>query len=305
MTAQRPFLRELPDGRHISAVSFGCSSLWAQVRFDKGVALRLLDVAMEGGINYFATGPSYGNGEAERRLGEWLRSQATNVLVSTSVGSAFDDSGRAFRSFLAPDMEASLTASLRRLGRERVDVLYLHGPSASDLNDEVFRYLEREKERGRVVWTGVNSIDPQVIDASVDAPIDAVMLQFNIDDRSNAQFLPRLSSSRKIVVSGPAMARAIYSLSTFVPSNRCRAWYLLRAVKSDPAFLFRGSMLARRMHHFTDEDSASVALRYSVAQPYLHTSVFGTVNCGHMRANIAAARREFDDEELRKLRSFH
>lgn len=305
MTGERSFLRDLPDGRRISAVSFGCSSLWGQASFDPQQAMHLLDVAGEEGINYFATGPSYGGGEAERRLGSWLKTrQPAKVLVSTSVGTISSGRGGAIRSFRAADMEASLTASLQRLGREQVDMLFLHGPGTPDLNKEVLKHLAREKERGRIVWTGVNSADPAVVEACIEAPVDAVMLQFNINDRSTLHLLPRLAERGKIVISGPALARAIYRWPTFVPRNRHQAWYLMRALSSDPMFFLRGALLGHRMRR-AGQEKVSVALRYCVAQPHLHTSVFGTIKLEHMRANTAAARRAIDQDELNILRSFN
>ena len=163
-------MRMLPDGRPISAVSFGCSSIWAKPTFDEGAAFTLLDAAYQDGINYFDTGPSYSNGEAELRLGKWLQSSCADALISTKVGTNFGDRGERMRSFHVADMERSLTDSLRRLGRERVDILYLHGPARHDLNDNVLKFFEAEKRRGRIVWSGVNSFNLNVLTACAGVP---------------------------------------------------------------------------------------------------------------------------------------
>lgn len=300
MSSSPAFLRELPDGRKISAVSFGCSSIWAKPNFEARKAMELLDIAVHGGINCFDTGPSYANGVAESRLGDWLQRSAADVLLSTKVGTNFDTAGERVRSFAPADMERSLTDSLSRLRREKVDVLYLHGPALVDLNEEVLRFFEREKQRGRILWSGVNSFDEQVIQCCADLPIDAVMLQYNVADRSTEHLLPQLAANGKIILAATALAQAIYAFKNFVPKNRTQLWYLLRALKSNPLFMLEGARLKRRMEAI-EGSSSSVALRFTVGHPLIHSAFFGTSNAQHMNENIHAARAPLDATQRAKL----
>jgi aryl-alcohol dehydrogenase-like predicted oxidoreductase len=302
MTTTPQFLRVLPDGRKISAVSFGCSSIWAKPSFDEQKAMALLDAAVEGGINCFDTGPSYANGVAEARLGRWLRQHrpGPELLISTKVGTNFGTAGTRVRSFVPVDMERSLTDSLSRLGREQVDVLYLHGPSTDDLNDHVLRFFEREKLRGRILWSGVNSFDVPVLEKCVDLPIDAIMLQYNVSDQSVESLLPKLAGNGKIVVAGTALAQAIYSMRNFVPKNRTQLWYMLRALKSNPFFMLKGVRLKRRMAAI-EGSSTSVALRFTVGHPLIHSAFFGTSSVQHMKENIESAHTPLSACQREKL----
>lgn len=298
MTGAPPFLRPLPDGRFISAASFGCSSMWAKPAFDRAEALRLLEVGVEAGLNYLDTGPSYASGEGEARLGAFLTQHgASNLIVSTKVGSNFDAQRALTRSFAVADMERSLTDSLRRLGLQRVDILYLHGPSLNDLNDDVLRFLENEKQRGRIVWSGVNSFDMDVVTACVDLPVDAVMIQYNIADLRAEPLLRAFHERRKIVVSATAMARAVYSPSTFVPRNRASLWYLLRALKSDPLFLVKGHRLSRRIQQAGFTSGSDAAMRFVAGNPLIHSAAFGTTQAAHMKANIESARHPMSEAQ--------
>src|SRR5215470_16919193 len=110
---------------------------------ERGVA-RALDL----GINYFDTAPSYGNGESEKNLGRVLRTLRPDIVLGTKFRIAGDERGR-----VGDAVAASLEASLARLGLERVDLLQLHnrvsehgqdrplGPAP--LLDEVVPALER------------------------------------------------------------------------------------------------------------------------------------------------------------------
>src|SRR5690606_12978241 len=134
--------------------------------------------------------------------------------------------------------------SLRRLGRDHVDILYLHGPSIADFNDDVFAFLADLKARGFASYVGANTFDPATLDAVADTPIDAVMLQYNVGDFRNAEQIDRLHAAGKIVISGTALARAKFDLSTFVPRDRASLWYLLRMLRREPSFLWTGYRLA-------------------------------------------------------------
>jgi D-threo-aldose 1-dehydrogenase len=285
-----PFYRALPDGRKISSVSFGCSSIWAQPSFSERQAFEIVEAAVDGGINYFDTGPSYGAGMAECRLGRFLAGRAQDkILISTKVGTHASPTRGAWRSFKVTDMEQSFNESLSRLGLSKVDILYLHGPQISDLTDETFDFFERQKRSGRIVWSGVNSFDNKVIAHCMDLPVDAVMLQYNINDQSAANVLPELHERGKIVISGTALARAIYLPSVFWPSSRERLWYLLRALKTDPLFLIRGAQLRRKFLQVGDA-GARAAIRYVVGNPYVHSATFGTSRVANLLANIDAGR---------------
>ena len=297
MTAVSSFHRTLPDGTLISAASFGCSSLWAKPSFDANTAIALLETGVRAGLNYLDTGPSYGNGEGEKRLGAFLSVHGrSGLIVSTKVGTSFDSAHRRTRSFSVPDMEKSLGDSLARLRLPQVDILYLHGPSTADLNDDTLRFFEEEKRRGRIRWSGVNSFDVNVLEACIDRPIDALMIQYNVADLSAEPLLPQFAERKKIVISGTALARAIYAPRTFIPTNRLALWYLLRAFKSDPWFPVKGAQLRKRLELF-GEDAASAAMQFVVGSPFIHSAIFGTTKNSHMLANIEAARHPMPDEQ--------
>jgi aryl-alcohol dehydrogenase-like predicted oxidoreductase len=109
--------------------------------------------AVELGISYFDTAPGYGDGLAEAIFGEALEREP--VFLATKV--PLTAAGR---------VRQSLEASLRRLRRDRVDLLQLHGASyGADETDLVMRKggmldeLLRLKAEGLVGLTGFTSED--------------------------------------------------------------------------------------------------------------------------------------------------
>lgn len=256
----------------------------------------MLEAAVAEGICHFDTAPSYADGEA--RLGKFLQGRDRSPLViSTKVGTEHQTHERSFEPLR---MQASLDGSLRRLGIGHVDVLYLHGPSLGDLNTATLDFFEREKAEGRITWSGVNSFDPDVVAALIDSPIDAVMLQYSIADRRFDDLIDRLHDKGKIVIAGTILAQGIFDPRTFIPRNRQSLWYLLRAIKNDPAFALNGWRLSRRIAR-TGLTANEAAIQFAISHPHITSSLFGTSKLTHLISNAQAANQELRARDLALL----
>ncbi|MEQ7128414.1 aldo/keto reductase [Actinopolymorpha sp. B11F2] len=98
---------------------------------DRARMFEAIEIALDGGINYYDTAPGYGNGVSEQVLGEALQGVTASgghpLFVATKVG--YGARG---------DVRASLEASLTRLRRDSVDLLQLHGESwTTQQTDEI------------------------------------------------------------------------------------------------------------------------------------------------------------------------
>lgn len=290
-------MRALPNGKLISPLGFGCSSRWSKPSFPEESALAMLEAAVANGINHFDTAPSYGLGEA--RLGMFLRGcDTTSLVISTKVGTEANDH---HRSFHPGRMRRSFDASLERLGVDRVDILYLHGPAVTDLTDDVFAFFDGLKAEGRIEYCGVNSFEPAVVAKCVDAPVDAVMLQYSVSDRRFDGLIDQLADKGQIVMGGTILAQGIFDLKTFIPRDRASAWYLFRALKNNPLFLLRGLSIARRLGR-TGIDPHEAAVRFAVSNSRLTSCLFGTRSEAHLVANALLGGRPLSIEQVRQLR---
>lgn len=289
--------RTLPNGKPISRLGFGCSSIWSKPHFDPQLAQDILTLAVNEGINYFDTAPSYAEGEL--RLGQFLRAgNRSDLVISTKVGTSADQT----RSFRPEDMQASFEASLQRLGVEKVDILYLHGPSQADLNPEVFAFFETLKRQGKITYSGVNSFDPDVVYACKDVQIDCVMLQYSVADARFDGIIEQLRGAGKVVIGGTILGQGVFNLSAFVPRDRKSLWYLLRALKNDPLFVWSGWRLRCRLAR-TGLPLHEAAVRFAVSNTSLVSCVFGSSRLENVRKNAVAARRILAPEWVRYLRT--
>ena len=111
-------------GLKVSALAFGCGDVGGlMVRGAPADRERAIARAVELGITYLDTAPSYGSGESEKNLGVVLRALHPPVIVGSkcrlSPADMADVPGAIAR---------SVENSLALLGRGRLDLFHLHNP---------------------------------------------------------------------------------------------------------------------------------------------------------------------------------
>ncbi len=105
--------------------------------------------ALEAGVNFFDTAESYGNGHAEKLLGEALRSAPREKLFLASKFSPYHS---------APDkLRRALEGSLRRLKTEYLDAYYQHWPSKGTRGEVVIETLCGLREEGKIREVAVSN----------------------------------------------------------------------------------------------------------------------------------------------------
>jgi 1-deoxyxylulose-5-phosphate synthase len=116
---------------------------------------RMLDVALDVGINLIDTSNSYAKGEAERIIGRWLaaRGARERVLIATKVFYPQGDDPNARGGSRAHVLRAC-EDSLRRLGVEHIDLYQTHRPDFATPLDETLRAFDDLIAAGKVRYIG-------------------------------------------------------------------------------------------------------------------------------------------------------
>jgi aryl-alcohol dehydrogenase-like predicted oxidoreductase len=133
MTLTRPCFGTTPIPRlGMGCWAIGGSSHWGETtarygEVDDRESLAALAAAVDAGVRLFDTAAVYGAGHSERLLGQALRAHP-EVSVSTKIGFRFDeDSKQVFgEEPHAANVMSAIDASLSRLQRERIELLFIH-----------------------------------------------------------------------------------------------------------------------------------------------------------------------------------
>jgi aryl-alcohol dehydrogenase-like predicted oxidoreductase len=154
--------RDIWDKRSIPALGLGCWAIggicnagevavgWGQV--DDAESIRAIRCAVDLGIRFFDTAQAYGAGHSEEILGQALAS-IPDVLIGTKVGVGIDPDRKQMTGpdYSSDSIVASIDDSLKRLRRERIDLVHLHLNSLPiDEAAGVFDTLDALRAAGKI-----------------------------------------------------------------------------------------------------------------------------------------------------------
>ena len=115
-------------------------------------ARRIVERALERGLDFFDTANVYNEGESERILGRALKGKSARIATKMGIGRMSDPEG------LAPErIAAALDESLQRLGADRVELYYFHKPDHSRPIEPALRAMQRLLDGGKVGHFGVSN----------------------------------------------------------------------------------------------------------------------------------------------------
>ena len=131
----------------VSSIGLGCVTFGREI--DAATSFRVLDRAIERGVNLLDTAAVYGNGASEEVIGSWLRSRRVHgrVVVATKV------SGRLDRESIFRSVEGSL----QRLGVEAIDLLQAHDWDPGTPLDETLEAFDGLVRQGKSRYLGCSN----------------------------------------------------------------------------------------------------------------------------------------------------
>jgi len=141
-------------GVRISQLCFGTMSFGGDA--DEREAARMYRACREAGINFFDTADQYTKGRSEEMLGELIRGERDQLVIATKV---FNPTGADVnaRGSSRRHVSRAVEASLKRLGTDRVELLYLHHYDALTPLDEQMRALEDLVRAGKALYPAVSN----------------------------------------------------------------------------------------------------------------------------------------------------
>ena len=186
-------------GMNVSVLGFGCGAVGGlMVRGSSADRERAVGKALDAGIDYFDTAVQYGDGLSETHLGQVMaRLKPANIFVGTKVRLQPAEFGR-----IKPAVAESLDGSLKRLGRDRVDIFHLHNAITNDgdaeslsverVLEEVVPAFEALREAGKVRFLGITAVgDTAALHKVLDSgKFQSAQVSYNMLNPSAARALP-------------------------------------------------------------------------------------------------------------------
>lgn len=272
-------------GRQVSRIGFGgataglknyLGSFDPQDHAQRDAILQAMARALELGINYFDTAPGYGDGASEAIFGEALASTPPEkILLATKVGIWKD-----------AEVRASLEASLKRLRRDQIDLLQIHGTVYSDEHRErVLRsggFLDQMRElqsEGLVRHLGFTAegLNPPVWEFIKTGAFDVMQIQYNLLFQH-----PYLGNRKSgLLVDAKAQSMGTIAMRTLT-SGLFQRWH--RAIRPSDDF-----------------DYTPHLLQFALSTPTLDVALLGMRSAQEVAQNVAICNDTAARQDLHAL----
>src|SRR3974390_3100079 len=167
--------------------------------------------ALDLGVNWIDTAGIWGLAHSEEVVAQPLKTSSHKPYVFTKCSMRWHADRSIFRSLRAKSIEEELDASLRRLGRDAIDLYQIHWPNPEEELEEGWETLARFRSQGKVRYIGVSNFNvDQMKRAQKIAPITSLQPPYSMLRRAiESEILPFAQASHIGVINYSPMVSGL------------------------------------------------------------------------------------------------
>jgi len=307
----------LVGGLKIPSLIFGTATFGGGSEFlrkwgatDVAEATRLIDVALEAGVNMFDTADSYSRGLSEEILGKAIAGKRDQLMIATKTGMAMGD-GPNDVGTAGARIIASCEASLKRLGTDYIDLYQLHAFDAQTPIEEMLRALDTLMRAGKIRYFGVSNysgwhlmkmtataeryglprpVAHQAYYSLVGREFEWELMPLALDQKVGTLVWSPLASAQLSGKVGrnkpaPAGSRAATDASLDIPKDR----------------LYTVTDALESVSKETGRSIPQIALAWLLSRPSISGIVIGARNEAQLRDNLKAVEFKLSPEQIATL----
>ena len=139
----------------LSQICLGTMTFGSQVT--EAEAVRMVDFALDRGVNFIDTANVYNGGLSEEITGRILGARRSQVVLATKVRGNMGAGEDTYGGLSPKAMFRAVDDSLKRLGTDYIDIYYLHQPDHSVAIYETLRAMDNLVAGGKVRWIGTSN----------------------------------------------------------------------------------------------------------------------------------------------------
>ncbi|WP_299589104.1 aldo/keto reductase [uncultured Tateyamaria sp.] len=278
---------------------------------DRDEMIRLIRSAYEQGVTFFDCAEVYGPFTCERILGEAMAPFRNDVQVTTKFGFGVDPETGVWDFTVTSQPERirrAVEGSLKRLGTDRIDLLYQHRVDPTVPIEEVAGVVQDLMDEGKVLHWGLSEMGPATLRRAHDIlPVSAVQSEYSMLWRGReADILPLCAElGIGFVPFSPLgygfLTGAIDMETSFAPGD-----FRAMTTRMDPENRAANMAVVDLARDWAAQKGAKpgqIALAWLLAQGDNIVPIPGTTQMPHLRDNIAAANLRFSADELADIRT--
>ena len=245
---------------------------------DEDEAIRVLQRAVELGVNFIDTADSYGPHVSEELIAKALYPYPADLVIGTK-GGLLRTGPDEWPINAKPDyLRKALEGSLKRLKLEQIDLYQLHRIDPIVPAEQSFEFLQQAQEEGLIKHIGLSEVDVDVIKKAQEYfEVVSVQNMYSVDNRKWEHVLQYCKAHQ----------------IAFIP------WFPLNA----------GNVASQdKLKQIADKHNATV---HQVALSWLlnHSDnillIPGTSSVKHLEENVSAVSLELDEDDIQELNSIN
>jgi pyridoxine 4-dehydrogenase len=241
---------------------------------DRENAMRVLQRAIELGVNFIDTADAYGPEVNEEQIAQALWPYPHDLVIATKGGSTRGGPGDWGRDGRPSHLKEACDASLRRLRVDRIDLYQLHAVDPRVPFDEQIGALRDLRDAGKIRYAGLSNVTlDQLRSAQRTVEIVSVQNSYNVGDRE----------------SEPIVEYCQANGLTFIPYFPLDGGDLHAIEALAPVAAAHGATIWQ------------VGLAWLLHRSTAILPIPGTSSLEHLEENVAAEQLELSDEEYRML----
>jgi aryl-alcohol dehydrogenase-like predicted oxidoreductase len=260
-------------GLMVSRLGMGLSEIGSLSPItDKTRASKVLNTALDQGINFLDTAACYGN--SEELVGQSISTRRDEFYLATKAGHAVEDDGQPWT---FDTVRESIDRSLRRLRTDHVDIVQLHSCDVDILEKgDVIEALQDAKQQGKTRFIGYSGDNESAVWAVESGMFDTLQTSFNLVDQKarNTLFAKAEKQGMGIIAKRP-IANAVWG-TDHSPSSYASEYFRRYEIMVND-----GSLPPSISH-----EPIVVSLDFVLSHDAVDTAIVGTSNPQHMKKNI-------------------
>jgi aryl-alcohol dehydrogenase-like predicted oxidoreductase len=276
-------------GTDVTILGYGAMELRGAPRgpaIEDEEAGRVLNAVLDGGINLIDTSIDYGR--SEELIGKFIGHRRDEYFLASKCGCPLNPSQVATPPFAhdysEQNIRAGIERSLLRLGTDRLDLLQVHmSPSRAQMEtDHTIGTLLALRDEGKVRFIGMSGILPNLTDHIAMGVFDVFQIPYSVVQREHEDLITAaVDAGAGTLIRGGAARGA--------PADD-KGW------QQGPLGLAEGEGKRRWESAGIDDllgdmGRLEFVLRFTLSHPGLSSTIVGTSNVDHLRANLAFAEK--------------
>jgi aryl-alcohol dehydrogenase-like predicted oxidoreductase len=298
------------SGARVSVVGLGANRFGSQ-DVPQAEVTRIIDAALDAGVNFIDTANTYTDGRSEETLGNALKGRMDRVVIATKFSYPRKTSANSWGASRYQMMQA-VEKSLRRLQTDYIDLYYCHRWDDTTPIEETLRGLDDLIRRGKVCYIGASAYASwQLAHANVLAELKGwsrfVVLQseYNMLKRDvEREVLPYCRAGKVGFVPyyplGGGFLTGKYEIGKPPPpGSRGESVKIVKELMTEPNYHLIGKLSAWAKDR--GRGLNELAQAWLLAQPQVCSVITGAKTREHLIDNVKAADWNLSGDELNEI----